>query len=1077
MNAFINALIKMNMRGIIIILVVLFVRFLLKKLRISHKYIIGLWTMVFLFFIIPWKLSLPVGFWNNASLPEEVRVITENTLRVNEGQENNDTANMMSPSVMDNHISAGMPVAPLDGNVETITTGPVEPAGQNAVGLNEVKEGDPKKPEIENVLGLLWAIGLSFLFGHMLYTYFVLKRKLRFSVLYQDNIRLAEDIDMPMVFGFIYPRIYLPISMETGNYSYVIAHEKMHIKRKDGLFKMLAYVVCLIHWFNPFIWMAYILFGNDMEKACDEEVIRSMGKETRKEYAYALLHMAAENGRKKKKIFVAPICFDEGNVKSRIRNIMKYKYTLPGIGTAVVIVILALSAMFLTEAKDARQNDSEEDTVKAEGAGEDTTGENNEDNTGADIGAGEITEALPGVYVPDLDALKIEDNFLLKNYYITGRYTASNYYYIDEDGVLWGTGSNEFGQLGTGTYGTEEYHEEPVKIAEQVLSVDASCNDYFCIFLTEDGELYGMGLNYSGLLLGKGSESQVYSQYDFQKVTEPVLLMTDVAYARAGMECIVALKTDQTAYWWGQYAPTTNTHVDAGWGNYWKVEEDASNSVKMLAVEPVKIMEHCRYITTGSYTGAAISEAGELYTWGSNIFGQCGTSVTKDDFVRTPVKVMDDVKMVWPDRIYFSEPLSSSSEFVRWETDYKYVTFVMTADHTLMAAGLDLGDNEKVTEVNGDLVETQTHRYSDSFVPVRAVEYSVENILKILSELKFGMSIEEVEEILDSAGLRTFRVVGESVYSEGYDTCLSALYNQYHCYFDSQNQLAMIAIQEGGSRDGRFTLGMSLSDLKKTVEEAGSSLTKDESDPSRDIWFYQDQTQQIQYEFFMYGGNVSTVHETTVLTYGMEGKQEDAPEFICCFQQEDVAVVPEVQEYSYEDAVQIGEVLKIDGMLPGLSMGTWYIVDIDGVEYFYGKYNFDESLSANPDYGKYILFGWAIVDNSYELANGIKVGMNESEILEQFPNMAVMDFENDYIYNKVTGHQGWNGIAYPHSYAGMDSNWDYEGKDYYEWTDQFDYIMIADIDLNNVDTLPIYVGLLIKDQVVAAITFYYPTAG
>ena len=194
------------------------------------------------------------------------------------------------------------------------------------------------------------------------------------------------------------------------------------------------------------------------------------------------------------------------------------------------------------------------------------------------------------------------------------------------------------------------------------------------------------------------------------------------------------------------------------------------------------------------------------------------------------------------------------------------------------------------------------------------------------------------------------------------------------------------------------------------------------------------------------------------------------------FQPEDISVEPKIREYSFEDAIQIGEIWEIDGMLPGSSEGTWYIVSIDGVEYYYGKYDFDESLSQNPYYGKYISYGWSIIDDSYELANGIKVGMNESEILEQFPNMAVIDFEGNFIYDKVTGFMGWNGWLYPNSYVGMDSDWNYEGKNYY-WTDQFDYIMIADIDLNDVDTLPIYVGLLIKDHVVAAITFYYPTAG
>ena len=867
MDAFMSALIKMSLRGVVIILVVLLVRLLLKKLRISHKYILGLWAMAFLYFIFPWKISLSVGFWNNVHMPEEVRIITETQSMAKERQgEVRDIANIVTPPIIADNTMVDAPAPIEKDTVGTVTAIPVESAEQNITGINEIKEDSSEKFEARKVIGLIWLVGFGSLFGHMLYSYFTLKRRLQVNILFEDNVWLAEDIDIPMVFGLIRPQIYLPISMEFENLSYVIAHEKMHIKRKDGLIKMLVYIVCLIHWFNPFIWIAYLLFGSDMEKACDEEVIRAMGREKRKEYAYALLHIATGNGLRKKRIFVAPICFDEGNVKSRIRNVMKYKYTLPGIGAAVVIVILALSVMFLTEAKESNVEENVETEEEGEESGEESAGENDEGNESSHMMASEEMGELPAFYVEDLNALQMGESFSLKDYYITNRYTASNHYYIDENGVLWGTGRNAFGQLGTGTYDIEEYHEEPVKIAENVVSVDASWNDYFCIYLIEDGELYGIGMNYAEVLLGKGSESQVYSDYDFQKVTEPVLLMTDVAYARAGRECIVALQNNKTAYWWGQYAPLTHTNASRSYPpyeDYWKLEEDASNPLKMFADGPVKIMDQCKYITTGTFSGAAISESGELYTWGFNIFGQCGTPVTEDDFVRTPVKVMEDVKMVWPDRIYFSDSLSQSSEYVRWETDYDFVTFVMKADGTLMAAGLDLGDKEKVTQVNGDIEETQTNRYSDNFVPVQVVEYFVKNNLAILSKLQFGMSIEEVEEILNSADMNTFRV-DESVYNEGYNVGLSAQYSQYHCYFDSQNELVRIRIQEGGSRDGRFSVEMSLSDLEKAVEEAGGTLTKIENDYAWDLWVYQDHEQQIQYEFTVYEGSVSAVSEIVI---------------------------------------------------------------------------------------------------------------------------------------------------------------------------------------------------------------------
>lgn len=850
MDVFMSMLIKMSLRGVVIILVALFVRLLLKKLQIGHKYILGLWAMVFLYFIFPWKLSLSVGFWSNDSILEEMREISEYRPVAGERyEETYDTEDIVNPAGNAGNVMGAAPGIMEKEPVKNVAVLPMEPGGQNIAGMNKIKDNAPVRFGVWSMIGFIWLVGFSGLFGHMLYSYFALKRKLRLSVLVDDNIWWAENIDMPMVFGLICPQIYLPVSMESEELSYVIAHEKMHVRRKDGLFKIFAYVVCLIHWFNPFIWMAYFLFGSDMEKACDEEVIRSMSRERRKEYAYALLHIAAENGARKKSVFIAPICFDEGNVKSRIRNIMRYKYTFPGIGIIIVIVIVALSVIFLTE----RKGSNVEEKVKAEEPGEDSVDEIGKEDP--DMVNSEEAEALPVFYVEDLDTVQIGDSFSLEDYYITSRYTASNHYYIDENKVLWGTGKNEFGQLGTGTYDMEESYEEPVKIAENVISVDASWNDYFCIYLTEGGELYGVGLNHSEVLLGEGSESQVYSHYDFQKVTEPVLLMTDVAYARAGRECIVALQNNKTAYWWGQYAPLTHTYVSDSYEEYWKLEEDASNPVKMFAAEPKKIMEQCKYVTTGTFTGAAISESGELYTWGLNVFGQCGVPVTEDDFVRTPTKVMDNVKMAWTERIVFSDPISRSSEFVRWETDYIYNTFILTEDNDLLAVGLDIGDKEKVTQVNGDLVETQTNRYSDVFVPMQVVEYSVDNNMAILRKLEFGMAIEEVREILSSAGMRTFEVDERTLVAQN---------SQYYCYFDSQNGLDRIMIQEGGSRDGRFMLGMSFSDLEEAVGEAGGSLTKVESDIPYDGWLYQDKEQQIQYEFALNEGSVSSLDEMVI---------------------------------------------------------------------------------------------------------------------------------------------------------------------------------------------------------------------
>lgn len=196
---------------------------------------------------------------------------------------------------------------------------------------------------------------------------------------------------------------------------------------------------------------------------------------------------------------------------------------------------------------------------------------------------------------------------------------------------------------------------------------------------------------------------------------------------------------------------------------------------------------------------------------------------------------------------------------------------------------------------------------------------------------------------------------------------------------------------------------------------------------------------------------------------------ENEPAMIQIFTESDVTVFPAIEEYDFQTAKAQGLTREIRGMLPGAVEGVWFIASIDGVEYYYGKY--DQRDSEEADY-----FGYAIFSNEYSLQNGIAVGMTTDEVLGKYPDMAVMDFDGSYLDKEVTGHLGWNPIAYPRSYIGMDEEWDYAGKDYY-WSEQFDYVMIADIDLDVEDTLPVYLALMIKDNAVAAITFYCPTAG
>ncbi len=182
---------------------------------------------------------------------------------------------------------------------------------------------------------------------------------------------------------------------------------------------------------------------------------------------------------------------------------------------------------------------------------------------------------------------------------------------------------------------------------------------------------------------------------------------------------------------------------------------------------------------------------------------------------------------------------------------------------------------------------------------------------------------------------------------------------------------------------------------------------------------------------------------------------------------EDVTVNPEIATYDYESACKVGEVKQLRGVLPGTGEGIWYTITIDGVEYYYARY--DEI----PD--RVELMGYSVTSGKYSLVNGISVGMTKTEVLDLCPAMAILDTEGNAI-NKVVGHMGWSGIAYPHSPVKMDEEWDYGGEKDYYWVSQFDYIMIADVE-QGLDALPLYLAIMMKDDKVSAVTFYCPTAG
>lgn len=201
-----------------------------------------------------------------------------------------------------------------------------------------------------NIYSVLWLAGMAALLVHALVSAGKLKRKLATAILLRDNIYESEFVDSPFVFGVVKPNIYLPMHMDEGTAAYVIAHERAHLARRDHWWKVLGYLVLALHWFNPLVWVAYILFCRDIELACDEKVVKGLDGAARADYSQALLSCAAP----KRAVAACPLAFGEGNIKTRVKSALHYKKPAFWVAAAAVLAVVIMAVCFLTNPRSER---------------------------------------------------------------------------------------------------------------------------------------------------------------------------------------------------------------------------------------------------------------------------------------------------------------------------------------------------------------------------------------------------------------------------------------------------------------------------------------------------------------------------------------------------------------------------------------------------------------------------------------------------------------------------------------------------------------------------------------------------
>ncbi len=322
MEEFFLKILNMSIAACWIILAVIAARFLLKK---APKWIVvAMWGIAGLRLVCPFSIESVLSLIPSAeTVPQEILYTDE-------------------PAV-----HTGMPF--VNEVVNPVIYDTLAPSVDNTV-----------KPaqSAASVAAVVWVVGVGLMLAYMATSFIRVYMRVREAAFQKDNIWVGDGIDTPFVLGVFRPRIYLPSAMSEEDMGYVVAHEKAHLKRRDNWWKPAGFLILAVHWFNPLVWLAYILLCRDIEFACDEKVIKALSVADRKAYSNALINCSAP----RRVISACPLAFGENGVKSRIKSVLNYKKPAFWIILIAVIACIVVAVCFLTNPKTKPGNDGDNST-------------------------------------------------------------------------------------------------------------------------------------------------------------------------------------------------------------------------------------------------------------------------------------------------------------------------------------------------------------------------------------------------------------------------------------------------------------------------------------------------------------------------------------------------------------------------------------------------------------------------------------------------------------------------------------------------------------------------------------------
>ncbi|MGN1017088.1 MAG: M56 family metallopeptidase [Faecousia sp.] len=345
MNELFRNILTASFHGSIVILAVLVLRLVLR--RAPKKYVCFLWVLAGIRLLMPFELQ------SSLSLQPETRQVAgvrwEQPADLREPAEpvwDNAEPGLEAPTFS---VSAPAVTEPAPVSVET----PAAPA-------------PAAKPSFDWKTLIPWAwLAVAAGFGiYSAVSYINLKRKVRLAVKIPGGWE-CEGIETAFILGFVKPKIYIPMGMSRKERRYILAHERTHLEKGDHWIKMLGYIALALHWFNPLVWVSYILLCRDIEMACDERVIRFMEPEERKAYSTALLNCSANHAH----CAACPVAFGEVDVKKRILSVLNYRKPGFWVSLVSVIAIVFVAVCLVTSPKGSDSPEPEND-VSANAPGE-----------------------------------------------------------------------------------------------------------------------------------------------------------------------------------------------------------------------------------------------------------------------------------------------------------------------------------------------------------------------------------------------------------------------------------------------------------------------------------------------------------------------------------------------------------------------------------------------------------------------------------------------------------------------------------------------------------------------------------